>query len=57
MNKTQHYVQGQWLAGNGEGHHDFRFYHWRPFTSTTVEGLDVPPSYNTEEIKAQHFVK
>ncbi len=42
MNKTQHYVQGQWQSGNGEGIPVFDSITGEHFTSTTVEGLDVP---------------
>lgn len=41
MNKTQHYIQGQWLAGKGEGIPVFDSITGEHFTSTTVEGLDV----------------
>ncbi len=40
--KTQHYVQGQWQTGNGEGIPVFDSITGEHFTSTTVEGLDVP---------------
>ena len=39
--KTQHYVQGQWQSGNGEGIPVFDSITGEHFTSTTVEGLDV----------------
>jgi len=39
--KTQHYVQGQWQSGNGEGIPVFDSITGEQFTSTTVEGLDV----------------
>jgi oxepin-CoA hydrolase/3-oxo-5,6-dehydrosuberyl-CoA semialdehyde dehydrogenase len=42
MNKTQHYIQGQWQSGNGEGIPVFDSITGAHFTSTTVEGLDVP---------------
>jgi oxepin-CoA hydrolase/3-oxo-5,6-dehydrosuberyl-CoA semialdehyde dehydrogenase len=42
MNKTQHYIQGQWQSGNGEGIPVFDSITGEHFTSTTVEGLDVP---------------
>jgi oxepin-CoA hydrolase/3-oxo-5,6-dehydrosuberyl-CoA semialdehyde dehydrogenase len=42
MQKTQHYVQGQWQTGNGEGTPVFDSITGDHFTSTTIEGLDVP---------------
>jgi len=42
MQKTQHYIQGQWQTGNGEGTPVFDSITGEHFTSTTVEGLDVP---------------
>ncbi|MFT4697297.1 MAG: oxepin-CoA hydrolase/3-oxo-5,6-dehydrosuberyl-CoA semialdehyde dehydrogenase [Flavobacteriaceae bacterium] len=42
MNKTQHYVTGQWIDGIGEGAPVFDSITGEQFTSTTVEGLDVP---------------
>lgn len=42
MNKTQHYIQGQWHSGNGEGIPVFDSITGEHFTSTTIEGLDVP---------------
>lgn len=42
MNKTQHYIQGQWQSGNGEGIPVFDSITGEHFTNTTVEGIDVP---------------
>jgi len=42
MTKTQHYVLGQWLDGKGEGTPVYDSITGEQFTSTTVEGLDVP---------------
>ncbi|MEL6810878.1 MAG: phenylacetic acid degradation bifunctional protein PaaZ [Bacteroidota bacterium] len=42
MNKTQHYIQGQWFDGKGEGTPIFDSVTGEAFTSVTVEGLDVP---------------
>ncbi len=42
MTKTQHYIQGQWQSGNGEGVPVFDSITGEHFTNTTVEGLDVP---------------
>lgn len=42
MQKTQHYIQGQWQDGTGEGAPVFDSITGEHFTSTTVEGLDVP---------------
>lgn len=42
MTKTQHYVQGKWQSGNGEGIPVFDSITGEHFTNTTVEGLDVP---------------
>ena len=39
--KTQHYVQGQWQSGTGEGIPVFDSITGEHFTSTTVRGLDV----------------
>jgi len=41
MNKTQHYVTGQWIDGKGEGAPVYDSITGKQFTSTTVEGLDV----------------
>lgn len=42
MQKTQHYIQGQWQSGNGEGIPVFDSITGEHFTNTTVEGLDIP---------------
>ena len=42
MTKTQHYIQGQWQSGQGEGVPVYDSITGEHFTSTTVEGLDVP---------------
>lgn len=42
MIKTQHYVTGKWIDGKGEGTPVFDSITGEQFTSTTVEGLDVP---------------
>ncbi|MDC8003292.1 phenylacetic acid degradation bifunctional protein PaaZ [Aureisphaera galaxeae] len=42
MQKTQHYVQGQWLDGQGEGTPILDSVTGEHFTSVTVEGLDIP---------------
>ena len=39
--KTQHYVQGQWQTGSGEGTPVFDSITGEHFTSTTVGGLDI----------------
>ena len=42
MTKTQHYIQGQWQSGQGEGAPVYDSITGEHFTSTTVEGLDIP---------------
>ncbi|GAB5401525.1 MAG: phenylacetic acid degradation bifunctional protein PaaZ [Aureisphaera sp.] len=42
MTKTQHYVQGQWRDGLGEGVPVLDSVTGEHFTSVTVEGLDIP---------------
>ncbi|RLD28129.1 MAG: phenylacetic acid degradation bifunctional protein PaaZ, partial [Bacteroidetes bacterium] len=42
MNKTQHYIQGKWLEGDGKGMPIFDSVTGEHFTSVTTEGLDVP---------------
>jgi oxepin-CoA hydrolase / 3-oxo-5,6-dehydrosuberyl-CoA semialdehyde dehydrogenase len=42
MNKTQHYIQGKWLEGEGKGIPIFDSVTGEQFTSVTTEGLDVP---------------
>jgi oxepin-CoA hydrolase / 3-oxo-5,6-dehydrosuberyl-CoA semialdehyde dehydrogenase len=42
MNKTQHYVLGKWLEGDGKGIPIFDSVTGEHFTSVTTEGLDVP---------------
>jgi len=42
MTKTQHYIQGKWFDGNGEGTPILDSVTGEAFTSVTVEGLDVP---------------
>ncbi|MBX2829385.1 MAG: phenylacetic acid degradation bifunctional protein PaaZ [Flavobacteriaceae bacterium] len=42
MQKTQHYVQGQWLDGQGEGSPILDSVTGEHFTNVTVEGLDIP---------------
>lgn len=42
MNKTQHYVTGQWLEGKGDGTPVYDSITGEQFTSVAVEGLDIP---------------
>ena len=42
MTKTQHYVQGEWKDGLGEGTPVLDSVTGEHFTSVTVEGLDIP---------------
>ncbi|PZD78673.1 phenylacetic acid degradation bifunctional protein PaaZ [Mesonia sp. K7] len=42
MTKTQHYVQGNWIDGQGEGTPIFDSVTGEHFTNITTEGLDVP---------------
>ena len=42
MNKTQHYVRGQWTEGKGEGAPIYDSVTGEAFTSVTTEGLDIP---------------
>jgi len=42
MNKTQHYVTGQWVDGKGEGSPILDSVTGEHFTSVTTEGLDIP---------------
>ncbi len=42
MNKTQHYVTGQWLEGKGDGTPVHDSITGEQFTSVAVEGLDIP---------------
>ena len=42
MNKTQHYVSGQWLDGAGEGTPILDSVTGEHFTNVSTEGLDVP---------------
>ena len=42
MNKTQHYVTGQWQDGTGEGSPILDSVTGEHFTSVTTEGLDIP---------------
>ena len=42
MSKTQHYVLGQWLEGQGDGAPVLDSVTGEHFTNVTVEGLDVP---------------
>ena len=42
MNKTQHYVTGQWTDGKGEGAAIYDSVTGEAFTSVTTEGLDIP---------------
>ena len=42
MTKTQHYVKGQWVNGDGEGIPILDSVTGEAFTSITVEGLDIP---------------
>ena len=55
--KTQHYVQGQWQSGNGEGIPVFDSITGEQFTSTTVEGLDVASILQYGRDKGMHYVK
>ena len=42
MNKTQHYIQGKWLEGDGKGIPIFDSVTGEHFTNVTTEGLNVP---------------
>jgi oxepin-CoA hydrolase/3-oxo-5,6-dehydrosuberyl-CoA semialdehyde dehydrogenase len=42
MNKTQHYIQGNWRDGEGDGTLIHDSVTGEAFTSVSVEGLDVP---------------
>ena len=42
MNKTQHYIQGKWIDGTGDGTPILDSVTGEHFTSVTTEGLDVP---------------
>ena len=42
MTKTQHYIQGQWTDGKGEGSPILDSVTGEHFTSVTTEGLDIP---------------
>ncbi len=42
MNKIQHYVQGQWIEGKGEGIPVLDAITGEAFTSVAIEGLDIP---------------
>ena len=42
MNKTQHYVQGSWTDGSGDGHPIKDSVTGEVFTAVTVEGLSIP---------------
>ncbi len=42
MQKTQHYITGQWLDGKGDGTPVLDSVTGEHFTSVTVEGLDIP---------------
>lgn len=42
MNKTQHYIQGKWIDGTGDGTPILDSVSGEHFTSVTTEGLDVP---------------
>ena len=42
MTKTQHYIQGQWIDGKGEGTPILDSVTGEHFTNVTTEGLDIP---------------
>ena len=42
MTKTQHYIQGQWIDGKGEGTAILDSVTGEHFTNVTTEGLDIP---------------
>ncbi|SHJ03993.1 oxepin-CoA hydrolase / 3-oxo-5,6-dehydrosuberyl-CoA semialdehyde dehydrogenase [Mesonia phycicola] len=42
MQKTQHYIQGQWVDGKGEGTPILDSVTGEHFTNITAEGIDVP---------------
>ncbi|MDR6301865.1 phenylacetic acid degradation bifunctional protein PaaZ [Mesonia maritima] len=42
MQKVQHYIQGQWIDGQGEGNPIFDSVTGEHFTNVTTEGIDVP---------------
>jgi len=46
MKKIQHYVQGNWTAGSGEGQPIHDAITGEAFCRTTVEGLDIPEILN-----------
>ena len=42
MQKVQHYIQGKWVDGQGEGNPIFDSVTGEHFTNVTTEGIDVP---------------
>ena len=42
MNTTQHYIQGKWQNGTGEGSPILDSITGEHFTSVTTNGLDIP---------------
>ncbi|PVW17297.1 phenylacetic acid degradation bifunctional protein PaaZ [Marixanthomonas spongiae] len=46
MTKTQHYIQGSWTDGKGEGSPILDSVTGEHFTSVTTEGLDIPEILN-----------
>lgn len=42
MNKTQHYVSGNWIDGQGDGNPVYDAVTGEQFTSVSVDGLDIP---------------
>lgn len=57
MNKTQHYVQGQWTDGKGDGSPILDSVTGEHFTSVTTEGLDIPEILNYGRVKGNTLRK
>ncbi|RSK39096.1 phenylacetic acid degradation bifunctional protein PaaZ [Mangrovimonas spongiae] len=57
MNKTQHYIQGQWIDGKGEGTPILDSVTGEHFTNVTTEGLDIPEILQYGRVKGDALRK
>jgi oxepin-CoA hydrolase/3-oxo-5,6-dehydrosuberyl-CoA semialdehyde dehydrogenase len=57
MRKIQHYVQGNWTTGRGEGQPIYDAVTGEAFSSVTIEGLDIPEILNYGRTTGGHILR
>ena len=57
MQKTQHYILGQWVDGQGEGTPILDSVTGEHFTNVTTEGIDAPEVLQYGRVKGESLRK